>query len=95
MLAHCTIPSSPTIKCYPTLTLSDVRGRSLGIVCQPCHRRGRYGVARPSQEHGDARLTELIVTLAVCPMVGSGHMYDRCKAVYEGLACFKTRKLSR
>ena len=46
------------------LTLSDVRGPSLAIVCQSCARYRRYGVARLIEEHGDAKLTELIVTLA-------------------------------
>jgi hypothetical protein len=48
------------------LTLSDVRGSTLAIVCQPCARRRRYVVARLIQEHGDAKLTELLVTLANC-----------------------------
>jgi hypothetical protein len=67
------------------LTLSDVRGPTLAIVCQPCARRRRYAVARLIQEHGDAKLTELLVTLANCPKARSARMYDRCKAVYEGL----------
>jgi hypothetical protein len=48
-------------------------------------RRGRYAVARLIQEHGDTKLTELLVTLANCPKARSARMYDRCKAVYEGL----------
>ena len=67
------------------LTLSDVRGPTLAVVCQPCVRRGRYAVAKLIQEHGDAKLTELLVTLANCPKARSARMYDRCKAVYEGL----------
>ena len=65
--------------------LSDVRGPMLGIVCQPCARRRRHAVARLIQEHGDAKLTELLVTLANCPKARSARMYDRCKAVCEGL----------
>jgi hypothetical protein len=42
-------------------TLSDVRGPSLSIVCEPCGRRGRYHVARLMAEHGDAKLTDLLV----------------------------------
>jgi hypothetical protein len=49
------------------VTLSDVRGPMLGIVCQPCARRRRHAVATLIQEHGDAKLTELLVTLANCP----------------------------
>jgi hypothetical protein len=67
------------------LTLSDVRGSTLAIVCQPCARGRRDAVARLIQEHGDAKLTELLVTLANCPKARSARMYDRCKAVYEGL----------
>jgi hypothetical protein len=67
------------------LTLSDVCGATLAVVCQPCARRGRYAVAKLIQEHGDAKLTELLVTLADCPKASSARMYDRCKAVYEGL----------
>jgi hypothetical protein len=40
------------------------------------HRRG--------VEHGDAKLTDLLVTLADCPKARSVSVYDRCKAVYEG-----------
>jgi hypothetical protein len=36
-------------------------------------------------EHGDAKLTDLLVTLADCRRTGSGSVHDRCKAVYEGL----------
>jgi hypothetical protein len=37
-------------------------------------------------EHGDAKLTELLVTLANCPKARSTSIYDRCKVVYEELA---------
>jgi hypothetical protein len=70
---------------HGALTLSDVRNPTLAIVCQPCTRRARYSVARLIEEHGDAKLTELLVTLAQCPKAGSASMYDRCNAVYEGL----------
>ena len=67
------------------MILADVRGPTLAIVCLPCARRRRYAVVRLIQEHGDAKLTELLVTLANCPKARSARMYDRCKAVYEGL----------
>ena len=67
------------------MTLSDVRGPTLAIVCQPCAKRRRYAIARIIQEHGDAKLTELLVTLAHCAKARSAHMYDRCEAVYIGL----------
>jgi hypothetical protein len=68
-----------------SLILSDVRGPTLAIVCEPCGRRGRYNVARLMAEHGDARLTDLLATLADCPKARSVSVHDRCKAVYEGL----------
>ena len=67
------------------LTLSDVRGPTLAIVCQACARHRRYGVARLIEEHGDAKMTELLVTLADCPKARSARIYERCRAVYEGL----------
>ena len=36
-------------------------------------------------EHGDAKLTDLLVTLADCPEALSVSIHDRCKAGYEGL----------
>jgi hypothetical protein len=67
------------------LTLSDVLSPTLSIVCEPCNRRGRYSVARLVEEHGDARLTDLLQTLANCPKAHSASIHDRCKVVYEGL----------
>jgi hypothetical protein len=71
-----------------SLILSDVHGSTLAIVCEPCGRRGQYNVERLMAEHGDAKLTVLLQTLADCPKERSVSIYDRCKAVYEGLrAC--------
>jgi hypothetical protein len=67
------------------LTLADVRSPSLGIVCETCGRRGRYNVAKLMEEHGDAKLTDLLVMLTDCQRARSASVYDRCKAVYEGL----------
>jgi hypothetical protein len=67
------------------VTLSDVREPSRVIICEPCGRRGRYNVERLIAEHGDAKLTELLMTLADCPKAHSVSVHDRCKAVYEGL----------
>jgi hypothetical protein len=39
-------------------------------------------------EHGDAKLTDLLVTLAACPKAHSVSVHDRCKAVY-GQCCHK------
>jgi hypothetical protein len=67
------------------LTLSDVRGPTLAIVCEPCGRRGRLSVARLMEEHGDAKFTDLLLTLANCQKARSASIHDRCKALYEGL----------
>ena len=75
------------------LTLSDVLSPTLSIVCEPCNRHGRYSVARLVEEHGDAKLTELIVSLVNCPKARSASVYDRCRAVYEGLASHRSTLL--
>jgi hypothetical protein len=68
-----------------SLILSDVRGPTLMIVCEPCGKRGCYSVARLIVQHGDAKLTDLLQTLTDCPKARSPSVHDRCKAVYEGL----------
>jgi hypothetical protein len=65
-----------------SIVLSDVRERTLTIVCEPCDRRGCYSVARLMAEHGDARLTDLLLTLADCQKARSASIHDRCKVVY-------------
>ena len=68
------------------VVLSDLRNPTLSIVCEPCGRRGTYNVARLMEQHGDAKLTDLLQTLANCPKARSASIHDRCKAVFEGLA---------
>jgi hypothetical protein len=34
------------------------------------------------ESHGDAKLTDLLYTLADCPKANSAGIHDRCKAVY-------------
>ena len=68
------------------LTLSDVLSPTLSIVCEPCNRHGRYSVARLVEEHGDARLTELLQTLASCPKTRSASIHDQCKGAHGWLA---------
>ena len=69
------------------LTLADVRAPTLTIVCEPCGRRGRYNVQRLIAAHGaDAKLTELLMTLANCEKARSFSVYDRCKARFEGFS---------
>jgi hypothetical protein len=50
-------------------TLSDARDRALSIACEPCGRRD--DVARLIERHGDAKLTDLLQTLANCPKARS------------------------
>jgi hypothetical protein len=68
--------------------LSDVRGPTLTIVCEPCGKRGRFNVANLMEQHGaDAKLTDLLVVLAEnCPKARSSSVHERCRAVYEGLS---------
>ena len=70
------------------LTLADVRGPFLSIVCEPCGRHGRYRLVWLVEQYGgDAKLTDLLQTLANCPKARSANVNDRCKAVYSGLRC--------
>ena len=67
-------------RCVPrdgALTLADVHSPMLSIVCEPCGRRGRYAVARLIDEHGDAKLTDLLLTLADCPRARSALLLRR------------------
>ena len=61
--------------------LADVRAP---IVCERCGRYGRYGVQRLIAAHGaDAKLPELLVTLANCPKASSASIHDRCQARFD------------
>ena len=68
------------------LTLSDLRGPTLSIVCEPCGRRETYNLARLMERHGDAKLTDLLQALANCPKARSVSIQDRCRAVFERLS---------
>ncbi len=59
---------------------------ALSIVCEPCGRRGAYNVARLMEQHGDAKLTDLLLMLVNCPKARSASIHDRCQAVFERLA---------
>lgn len=50
-------------------TLSEVPGRVLSIICEPCGRLERYDVERLTRQYGwDAQLTDLLPALVVdCP----------------------------
>jgi hypothetical protein len=68
-----------------SLTLSDIREPTLTIACQRCGRYGRYSVVRLTAAHGaDAKLTDLLVTLANCEKARSVSVHARCKARFEG-----------
>jgi hypothetical protein len=66
--------------------LSDVLRPTLSIVCQPCGRHETYSVARLMERHCDAKMTDLLQTLANCPKARSANIHDRCMAVFEKLA---------
>jgi hypothetical protein len=67
------------------ITLSDLQAPFLHVVCKPCARRGSYAVARLIAERGDAKLTDLLPTLANCSKKtnSAARIYERCKAGFE------------
>jgi hypothetical protein len=68
-----------------SLTLSDLREPTLAIACERCGRHGRYNVGRLAAARGsDAKLTDLLVTLANCEKARSLSVHDRCKPGGEG-----------
>jgi hypothetical protein len=68
-----------------SLTLSDIREPALTIACERCGRHGRYSVGRLIAAQGaDAKLTDLLVTLANCEKARSVSVHDRRKAKFEG-----------
>jgi hypothetical protein len=69
-----------------SLILSDVRAPTLTIVCERCGRYGRYRVDKLMAKHGDAKLIDLLVTLANCKQRRSFGIHDRCKAKFEGFS---------
>jgi hypothetical protein len=59
---------------------------ALTIVCEPCERRGSYGVSRLVNEHGDARLPDPLTLLSAdCPKRTANKVTDTCKAKFEFL----------
>jgi hypothetical protein len=67
------------------IILTDLQAPFLHVVCEPCGRRGSYGVARLMAKHGDAKLTDLLPVLANCSRTtnSAASIYDRCKAGFE------------
>ena len=61
-----------------SLTLSDIRELTLAVGCERCGRHGRYNVAGLVAAHGaDAKLTDLLATLANCKKARSFGLHDR------------------
>ena len=54
--------------------LSDIRRPTLAIVCGASGRRGRYRVEGLTEQHGDAKLTDLLAMLVECPKARSACM---------------------
>jgi hypothetical protein len=50
-------------------------------------RRGRYAVSKLVKKHGDAKLTDLLRTLANCPKAQSASIYDPCKLCTKACSC--------
>jgi hypothetical protein len=65
--------------------LAEVRAPTLSIGCERCGRYGRYDVQRLIAVHGadDAKLPELLVTLANCEKARSVSIHDRCQARFD------------
>jgi hypothetical protein len=69
-----------------SLTLSDIQEPTLTVVCERCGRYGRYRVDKLMAEHGDAKLTHLLVTLAHCKKARSFGIHEGCKAKFKGFS---------
>jgi hypothetical protein len=81
MVTNCNSLAKPSNGAVP---LADVRELTLAILREPCGRRGCYNVERLIAEHGtDAKLPDLLVTLADCHKARSLSIHDRCRARYE------------
>jgi hypothetical protein len=73
-----------------SLILSNVRGPMLAIGCEARGGRGRYRVERLMAGHGDAKLTDLLVTLADCPKCARPASTTGAKEVYRDSSAAKT-----
>ena len=67
------------------LTLSDLKTPTLRVVCALCGRRGLYPVGALRDQHGDAKLTEPLYTIADCPNSRSTDAHTQCRAMFEEL----------
>ena len=65
------------------LTIANLPGPTVTIVCTPCRRRGVYGIDRLRARFGaDMPLPSLLFRLAVGCTSAAGKV-PRCDAVYE------------
>jgi hypothetical protein len=67
---------------HGSLILSDLAAPYLTLICEPCGPGGRLNLARFLDQHGDAKLTDLMPTLANRDKARAFSLYDRCKARY-------------
>ena len=60
------------------VVLSDLRNPTRSIVCEPCGGRRTYNVARLMEQHGDAKLTDLLPDAGRLPQgaLGSRSLTD-------------------
>jgi hypothetical protein len=82
--------TDPAMPRDSSLTIYDVRSRTLSVVCEACGRRKQFVVAKLVEEHGDRKLTDLLLRLANCPKTQTTNLHGRCGSVYEGLAIYET-----
>jgi hypothetical protein len=53
-----------------------------GVIVASSGTRRSKDLGRGGEQYGDAKLTDLLHTLADCPKARSASIHDRCKAVY-------------
>jgi hypothetical protein len=76
------------------IILTDLHEPTLSIVCEPCGRRGTYSVARLMERHGDAKLTDLLLTLTDCPKTRSASIHDRVQGGVRAAAAVSDPSLA-
>ena len=61
-----------------SIILSDIRAPTIEIACKRCGRFGRFNIKKLIAAHGaDAKLTDLLATLANCQKARSFSIHDR------------------
>jgi hypothetical protein len=82
--------TDPAMPRDSSLTIYDVRSRTLSVACEACGRRKQFVVAKLVEEHGDRKLTDLLLRLANWAKTQTTNLHGRCGSVYEGLAIYET-----